>query len=918
MGVLTKSSRPRISISVLPKIPATLRGTGGIGVDKSNGIWTVGPRWDDLTLVSPTDLAATEVWIRNTVSGAYARSKVSSLLIASGGIPEAPTDGQLYSRRGSDASWQVSPSGSGGIPEAPTDGNVYNRRGSDASWQIASSGGGIPEAPNDGASYFRQSLGWSKNFIATGGTTGRTIQQHAGDVLYVEDFGAVGDGVADDTAAIQAAINAAIAGGGAIVRFGPKGYKFTSTLNINGICVSLVGEGRFSTVLSFVPTINNDIAIDVSNGANIVNWTRLAGFTLYSPDTTFTKTGVQATDVDFFEMDDICINGNVSGAWGATGGNANTCIAIRTRGRDFITIRDTVQVSAEKPMVISQNPNNFISFDHSEVHAYLGSSATVAGGACILIDDNVYLSNCTFTGALILGKGHGVFFNDTTGTAVVAQNVKFTDMRCEGADVTAGVNNYSISFAPRGCHGLVIENVGLAINAKGIFLRKCTFASIENVIYPSTSLEGLNADSTVNSLNLESTFWNVGSTANVVGMNLIWKGPNSPAGGPLPGSALYSTVTTGFVVTKFTYTTVIDGDEALFENTSGGSTGSVINLFANSASPAAADTVANIKAVGKTDTGATATYSQIFTTLNSPVNATYNTTLNFQVYGGAAARAIVFQGGSNALFPTAGAISLGIAGFPWNGLHLTTRTAINWNSGKTTLTEAADGVLEVATNAGSPPQFNLKTVATAAFGPAFSFINTKNGANGDGLGQFQFIGNDAAGGIEQFGAFQVGIENAAVGSEAGSFSITVRSAGTAGGFASAKMDGSLKAFVPNVDGNFNYGTNSLRWFSAFFAGAISLKPPAAAKTANYTVVDGDTSIVFNASATLTLTLLAAASFIGRILMVKNFTAQAINSASSNVCPLTSATAGTAILATTDRWAILQSDGTNWVIMAKGA
>jgi hypothetical protein len=33
--------------------------------------------------------------------------------LSGGGIPEAPTDGSLYSRRGSDASWQVSPSGGG-------------------------------------------------------------------------------------------------------------------------------------------------------------------------------------------------------------------------------------------------------------------------------------------------------------------------------------------------------------------------------------------------------------------------------------------------------------------------------------------------------------------------------------------------------------------------------------------------------------------------------------------------------------------------------------------------------------------------------------------------------------------------------------------------------------------------------------
>ena len=67
-----------------------------------------------------------------------------------------------------------------------------------------------------------------------------------------------------------------------------------------------------------------------------------------------------------------------------------------------------------------------------------------------------------------------------------------------------------------------------------------------------------------------------------------------------------------------------------------------------------------------------------------------------------------------------------------------------------------------------------------------------------------------------------------------------------------------------------------------------------------------------------VTLPAATDWPGRALHFKNTQAQALDSISSNVVPITGGAAGTGILgATSGAWATVVSDGTNWVIMAAG-
>ena len=86
-------------------------------------------------------------------------------------------------------------------------------------------------------------------------------------------------------------------------------------------------------------------------------------------------------------------------------------------------------------------------------------------------------------------------------------------------------------------------------------------------------------------------------------------------------------------------------------------------------------------------------------------------------------------------------------------------------------------------------------------------------------------------------------------------------------------------------------------------------------TSTYTVLTSDYMIIQTTAAS-TYTLPAAASFTGRRLHILTQFAGTVISASANVVPIAGGAAGTAILAATaGKYAILQSNGTNWLIVA---
>ena len=91
------------------------------------------------------------------------------------------------------------------------------------------------------------------------------------------------------------------------------------------------------------------------------------------------------------------------------------------------------------------------------------------------------------------------------------------------------------------------------------------------------------------------------------------------------------------------------------------------------------------------------------------------------------------------------------------------------------------------------------------------------------------------------------------------------------------------------------------------------------ETADFTVGTSAWYINNKSGSTCTVTLPTASLWPGRYLTFKNMQAQTLVSASSNVVPIDSTSAGTAILlAVVGNWATMVSDGTNWIIMQQAA
>jgi hypothetical protein len=121
--------------------------------------------------------------------------------------------------------------------------------------------------------------------LATGSTTSRTLSNRFAETVNVKDFGAVGDGLANDTAAINAAAAYLTSLGGGVLYF-PRGTYLKDVNETFYNNISFVGEHRTSTTIKARALLTTTGTVLPSQGNNLTvshltvdcNWQNLREF----------------------------------------------------------------------------------------------------------------------------------------------------------------------------------------------------------------------------------------------------------------------------------------------------------------------------------------------------------------------------------------------------------------------------------------------------------------------------------------------------------------------------------------------------------------------------------------------------------------------------------------------------------------
>ena len=326
------------------------------------------------------------------------------------------------------------------------------------------------------------------SFKQVGSSVERNVQVKLEESVSVKDFGAVGDGVTDDTAAIQAAIDAVqVAGGGTV--YVPKGqYKTTDVIRITGK-VNLIGANR--TNVSAIVAHHTGAAILSLKGST----GSCVKFLWFGTDTTtYPKTGItlgrsSASSAGHHLIEHIRIQGYFSvAAVYSIASEVNTWIDLYAwvlgGGALYGFYTSAVDDFSVDGLVTSTNLvcNLF--------QPYIISNANGGGAAVVYINSSESMGSWNFFGGYFIPKqGSYIAIHNTTDAQALGP---YNFIGCSGERLSGGDPSYGFkvtSDVPCNYKGVNIQGSRfdfLASTSRYVFWTdtNCTFTAPNILMQP--------------------------------------------------------------------------------------------------------------------------------------------------------------------------------------------------------------------------------------------------------------------------------------------------------------------------------------------------------------------------------------------------------------------------------------------------
>lgn len=347
-----------------------------------------------------------------------------------------------------------------------------------------------------------------------------------GTGIYVKDapYSALCNGSADDTSAIQAAINAVGSSGGQILL--PSATCKITNLIIPKNGTRIRGAGIYATTIVCSPSGdqgapgNNVIdpgtcfEFGKSGGGNGVDTvveefsSAIEDLYITTSDTTRSKAAIRSVETAQFYIHNVLIDGFYGG----------DSVGVRTFGHENL-VMDRVRIEASVPLRISRpvTPISGVTYTDSfhfsnlYLRAPHGSDATTGGSgtgrypatlpkAVIVVDDAVFMSNVIFDGyENWIGGQYGLYWVNPGNSNSIIYNLAFKNVRWEQSVVGDGTGRYAykIDFTsaaniPR---NILFENGYICTTTgqdSGYYLRKVQAVTMLNEHCPANNSTGTN------------------------------------------------------------------------------------------------------------------------------------------------------------------------------------------------------------------------------------------------------------------------------------------------------------------------------------------------------------------------------------------------------------------------------------------